>query len=70
MIEKMLYLKTITEPVIVRTLVMIKKGTDKHIMKTLGSGNQFEIQKKCTLRNCLSPKETIAQVNKILDAQK
>ena len=44
-IEKMWYLKTITEPVIVGALGVIKKkGTDKNI-RISGSPSQYEIQK-------------------------
>ena len=39
----MLYLKITTEPVIVRTKVMIKKETDKHIDKMPSSPSQYEL---------------------------
>ena len=37
--RKTCHLKTTTVPVIVGALGMIKKGTDKHINKTVGSPN-------------------------------
>ena len=44
-IEKMWYLKTITMPVIMGVLGIIKKGIDKNIDQILGSTRQYEIQK-------------------------
>ena len=41
-IKKMLYLKT-TVPIIVEVLGRIKKGTDKHMNKILGSLSLYEI---------------------------
>ena len=51
--EKMWYLKTTTVPVVDVTLVMIKKGTNKHINKIPISLSLYEIQ-KVHLRNCSS----------------
>ena len=44
-IEKMWLLKTTIIPLIVGTLSMIKKRTDKHINKILSSLNLYELQK-------------------------
>ena len=51
------HLKTTTVPVIVTALDMIKEETDKLINKMPGSPSCYEMQKNCTLRNCLSPEE-------------
>ena len=43
---------TLKLPIIVGALGMIKKGTDKHINKILGSPSLYEIEKKnCVLQN-------------------
>ena len=39
-------MKTVTIPVVIRALGMIKKGTDKHLQKIPGSPNLDEMQKK------------------------
>ena len=44
-IEKMWHLKTTMVSVIVGTLGMIKKRTDRHINKIPGSSSLYEIQK-------------------------
>ena len=41
---------------------MIKKETDQHINKLLGSPNLYEIKKICTLLNCSSPSKSSANV--------
>ena len=50
----MLHLKTTTMTIIVRTLRMLKKETDKHIKKIPSSPSSNEIQQKLLYRNCLS----------------
>ena len=44
-VEKMWHLKSITVLIVVKTLGMIKKGTDKHINKIPGSHSLDVIQK-------------------------
>ena len=51
-------LKTITAPVIVSPLDIIKKETDKHVDNISGRSSLHEIQKNCPLRNCLFHLET------------
>ena len=50
----MWYLKITTVLVIVVALCMMKKESDKPISKRDSTSSLHEIQKKCTLQNCLS----------------
>ena len=45
-VEKLWHMKTVTIPVVIGALGMIKKGTDKHLEKIPGSPNLDEMQKK------------------------
>ena len=53
--EKMCHLKTSAVPVIVGTLGMIKKETDKHETRYLAVPAYTKGPKNCTLRNYSSP---------------
>ena len=44
-VEKLWHIKTVTIPVVIRTLGMIKKGTKKHLEKIPGSLNLAQMQK-------------------------
>ena len=56
-IEKMRYLKPISVPEIAGALCMIKKSTNKHNEKILGSLSQYEIQKLLFVELLISLKE-------------
>ena len=45
-VEKLWHMKTVTIPVVIGALGMIKKGTEKHLEKIPGSLNLTEMQKK------------------------
>ena len=61
-VEKLWHMKTVTIPVVIGALGMIKKGTDKHLEKIPGSPNLDEMQKKNTYRHCSYPKKNLAYV--------
>ena len=44
-VEKQWYTKTVTMPVVIGALDMIKKGNEKHLQKIPGSPNLAEMQK-------------------------
>ena len=44
-VEKLWHMKTVTIPVVIWVLGIIKKGTEKHLEKIRGSPNVAEIQK-------------------------
>ena len=44
-VEKLWHMKTVTIPVVIGALGMIKKGTEKHLEKIPGSPNLAEKQK-------------------------
>ena len=44
-VEKLWHMKTVTIPVVIGALSMIKKGTEKHLEKIPGSPNLAEMQK-------------------------
>ena len=44
-VEKLWHMKTVAIPVVIRTLGMIKKGTEKHLEKILGRLSLDEMQK-------------------------
>ena len=52
-VEKLWHMKTVTIPVVIGALGMIKKGTDKHLKKIPGSPNLDEMQKKKHLQALL-----------------
>ena len=45
-VEKLWHMKTVTIPVVIGALGMIKKGAEKHLEKIPGSINLAEMQKK------------------------
>ena len=61
-VEKLWHMKTVTIPVVIGALGMIKKGTEKHLEKIPGSLNLAEIQKKSTYRHCPYPKKNLIYV--------
>ena len=53
--EKMYYLTTSDVPVIVRSLGMINKGTNKRINRISWKLSQYEIENNWTWQNCSFP---------------
>ena len=58
-VEKLWHMKTVTIPVVIGGLSMIKKGTEKHLEKIPGSPNLAEMQKNSTYMHYSYPKKSL-----------
>ena len=58
-VEKLGHMKTVTIPVVIGALGMIKKGTEKHLEKIPGIPNRGEIQKIALTRTAHILRKTL-----------
>ena len=63
-VERLWHMKTVTILVVIGTLGMIKKGTEKHLEKIPGSPNLAEMQNISTYRHYSYPKKNLVYVKK------
>ena len=59
-VEKLWYMKTVTIPVVIGALVMIKKGTEKHLQKIPESPNLGEMEKISLTGTAHIPRKTLS----------